>query len=125
MHFIGLNKRKWNVPALLAAGFLIIMFVEIGSHATLNCQRQAGSGGSSNWCEVLHQLYPSADCPHKNRPGSTQKNLLDETSHHTALVYSIEFFVKGAVYTPDSLTNENVSGLDRPNVPLFQPPKQT
>jgi len=124
MHFVKIIKRRKTVRRLLALGFLVVMFAEIGSHAALD--NSSGSENSNAWstCFFLHKTSPSADCPHKHRPFGPQSAAMDEMSHHWALMPEFSFPKWGFSYEIPPFELNPVAILSREMSPPLPPPKQ-
>jgi hypothetical protein len=123
MGYLRVFKRKRNSRRLLAAGFFLVMFVEIGSHAIL-AGPPPQSGRASTWCEVMHHVSPSADCPHKRHPRAPQSSVFDGIAHHWALLGDITLPVKGVLFNAPAIGSSIVAPLSRAITPPFHPPKQ-
>src|SRR5215204_1641946 len=117
-------ERRRTVRRLLALGFLVAIFAEIGSHAALD--NSSGSENSNAWstCFFLHKTYPSADCPHKHRPFGPQSAAMDEMSHHWTLMP--EFNLPLLSFSHENPVIECVPKMivTRAVSPPFVPPKQ-
>lgn len=121
--FYKLIKRKGNVRRLLAMGFFLIMFVELSSHALLENQNSSMSNDMT-WCDVMHHVPHSAECPHNRKPKGPENNLYSEASHHWALISEVTLPVSGILYRSEFFDRTTVSPISRPQTPPFQPPKQ-
>ena len=108
----------------LALGFLVVMFIELGSHVLPGHDVTAQSIPGWSTCYLLHQASPSADCPHKRHPFGPESAAIDQVSHHWVLVPEISFVVTGMVYQTPGIDRAVVSDIQRAVSPPLLPPKQ-
>ncbi|HTH51363.1 MAG TPA: hypothetical protein VL501_05495 [Pyrinomonadaceae bacterium] len=118
-----LLKRKSNVRRMLAAAFLFIAFVEMGSHAMIDSQ-DPNALTEAMACSLAVNMPAKADCPEQRRQRQETKNLLDEMTTHMVVLNSLVVPHSGITYR--SLDNYAIAAppLSRTLAPPFHPPKQ-
>jgi len=124
MHFIATIKRRKTVRKLLALGFLVVLFAEIGVHAALDNNGDFEAPNAWTNCFLLHQTSPSADCPHKRHPFGPHSSAADQVSHHWALMPEFSFPSGGFSYEIPSVERDPLMIVTRAMSPPFVPPKQ-
>ena len=77
--------RKRNRRRLLAAAFLILAMIEIGSHAYANSDDLAHFQ-SLGFCGINHPPPLAVDIPAKQRQRGPSSNLLDEMMIHSIIL---------------------------------------
>jgi hypothetical protein len=118
-----LIRHKRNVRRLLALAFVLIMFIEVGSQAILDNQ-DPNSANASAWCNILHHLSPSADCPHKRHDSAPQSNPFGDVTHYWAALGEFTLPVADIVYDTPPIAHSTATPLSRAITPPFLPPKQ-
>lgn len=116
-------KQKRNVRRLLAAGFLLIAFVEMGSHAFMD-SRDRDASGALTWCAIFHYTNPGIDCPHKRDHRGPDKSVFDESSHHAVLLTREDLEFAGIAYQTELPAARDAWPLSCSLTPPFYPPKQ-
>ena len=102
---------------------MLLMFADLGSHAIIDSGDPNGLNASA-WCNILHHLSPSADCPHKRHSGLPQANLSNDVVHHWILLGDFTVPVTGVVYETAPPVSPIAGPIDRALPPPFHPPKQ-
>src|SRR3954469_22729811 len=121
--FYRLLKRKRNVRRMLAAAFVVIAFIEIGSHAFTDTQDIAHFE-TLGFCGIQHDAPPSVDSPAKQKQRGPNSNLLDEMTTHAVILNHLTFPRTGVSYWTDETTDPILRSLSgSPTIP-FHPPKQ-
>ena len=118
-HIRNRNNARW----LIAAAFLFVMFVGIGSGVVDDLRDRSG-GRALTWCDVMHHHAASADCPHKRQPFNPQSAYSNDVIHSWVLVADLAMPVSGSLYTLESTFFHDASPIERSLDPPFQPPKQ-
>ena len=124
MKFIRVTARKRSIKRAVALGFLVVMFIELGSHALPGSDVTAHNIPGWSTCYLLHQTSPSADCPHKRHPFGPESAAMDQVSHHWVLAPEISFAIRGIVYKSPGIERDVVSDITRALSPPLHPPKQ-
>ena len=120
-----LIKRKKNVRRLLAAGFLFIAFIEIGSHAFMD-SRDPDAIQAMTACSILPQNTPNkADCPDNQRNRGPESNLMDEMTSHAMILNTMTVPVGGIMYRTGTSVSAVAAPVFRALAPPFHPPEQT
>jgi hypothetical protein len=101
---------------------LFVIFAEFGSHVVEAAQVR--SSPAVTWCKKLHLTQPSADCPHKRRPGTPPANLFDEASHHCAVLSRQDEIVWATSHDTLIFDRPIAHAFTRPPNTPFHPPKQ-
>src|SRR5262249_17534504 len=116
-------KRKKNIRRLLAAMFLFVFVVELGSHVLIDAQ-DPNAVTETMACSLNEYVPVSADCPEQRRQQQEQKNLLDEMTTHAVILSNMSVPHSGITYR----TLDNFASADgivsRTLAPPFHPPKQ-
>ncbi|HEV7698857.1 MAG TPA: hypothetical protein VGO43_01365 [Pyrinomonadaceae bacterium] len=123
MRFLRQIKRKRNVRRLLAAGFLFVAIVELGSHAFMD-SHDPNFESDLTVCRVSDNPSPLADCPDKRQQRQETKNLLDEMTSHSGLLAELSLPLKGVLYDTAINFSYDHRPITRSLTPPFQPPKQ-
>jgi hypothetical protein len=123
MRFYRQMKRKSNVRRLLAVGFFLIMFVQIGSQAVLEA-RASNMPNDLTWCDLKHHVPHSADCPHNQKPRGPENNVFSNFTHDWALAPTVTLPISGILYRSEFFFRTSAHPISRPQAPPFQPPKQ-
>jgi hypothetical protein len=115
-------SRKRNRRRLLAGAFLILAFVEIGSHA------YSDSGDlthfqSFGFCGINHAPPVAVDIPAKQKQRGPSSNLLDEMMIHAVILNDLSSPRCGISYwTSDYVESFPHPLAGNPSTP-FHPPK--
>lgn len=113
----GLTERRRNARWLLAAAFLSVAFIDLGSHAlTISTDGNA-------WCTPFHSRNSGIDCPHKRDHRTPEKNTFDETTLLTLEADVDPREPVSIVYQGELPVGPNVRLVTRSLDPPFQPPK--
>lgn len=116
-------KRKKNARRLLAASFLLVAIMDLGTHAFAGSY-SGPAVAATTWCAKYHYANSGIDCPHKHDHRTPEKSAFDEISHNAVLLNPSELAITGALYRvqpPVPLDNTHVS---RSLEPPVRPPKQ-
>ena len=117
-----LAKRKRNVRRALAAMFLFVFLVEMGSHVMIDSQ-DANAMTEAASCSLDENIPARADCPDQRRQRQEAKDLMDEMTTHVVVLNNLVIPHSGIMYrTPTSYsTNERI--VTRSVAPPFHPPE--
>ena len=115
-------KRKRNARRLLAAGLLVIAFVDIASHAITTADTETRD--LSAWCVKYHYENSGVDCPHKRDHRAPDKSAFDDMGHSAVLQPAEEVQISGIVYRSELPAPQEIRTVTRPLEPPTQPPKQ-
>ncbi len=116
-------RGKMKARRLIAALFLLSAFFELGSHMFLT----SSSGGKASawmWCAKFHNPNNGISCPHKRDHRGPERNVLDEMSHHAALLTQDDLEITVIVYHTEIPAPRRVHAISRTLTPRFQPPEQ-
>ena len=108
---------------MLSAGFLLIAFIEMGSHAFMDSQDFAAIDDLTV-CRVTQDAFPRADCPDKRQQRQETKNLLDEMTSHCMILTGMIVPHTGIMYRTISAELSQGEVPARTLEPPFHPPKQ-
>lgn len=117
-------KQKRNIRRILAAMFLFVLVVEMGSHVVIDAQ-DPSTITETLACSANENLPARADCPEQRRQRQETKNLIDEMTTHMVVLNSIVVPHSGISYrSPDNyMSSDQIVSRSLP--PPFQPPKQS
>ena len=115
-------KRKKNARRLLAAGLLVIAFVDIASHAITTAE--AGTSGPLDWCVKYHYDNSGIDCPHKRDHRMPDTPSFGDMGHSAILEPIQEIEISGIVYRTELPAAPQIRIVTRTLEPPTQPPKQ-
>ena len=117
-------KRKRNVRRMLAAMFLFVLFVEMGSHIVIDSQ-DPNAIAEALACSANGHTPPHADCPEQRRQRQETKNLIDEMTTHMVVLNTMIVPHTGISYR--ALDNYSSSDriITRALAPPFHPPQQS
>lgn len=117
---IGMKNRFRHY---VAVSFLLVAFIEMGSHAIMDNHDAFMSEHTGN-CQFSETLPPSVDCKDGRRSRRPQSNnLLDELMHHSVLLNSWNVLQNGPVYRAAAIESSGFRLVSRPLEPPFNPPK--
>src|SRR4051812_4218560 len=105
---LRLLKRKRHVRQMLAAAFLFIAFVEMGSHAMIDSQ-DPNALTEALACSLAENTPAKADCPDQRRQRQETKNMMDEMTTHMVILNSMVVPHSGITYR--SLDNYAAAGV--------------
>src|SRR5947209_13629064 len=83
-----LAKRKKNVRRALAAMFLFVFLLEMGSHVMIDSQNPNAVTEAMS-CSLDENIPAHADCPEQRPQRQETKDLLDEMTTHVVLLNSL------------------------------------
>ena len=112
-----LFKRKRHVRRMFAAAFLLIAFIEIGSHVICDSEDIAHFQ-TLGFCGINHGTTVTIDIPTKQKPRGPSSNLLDEMTIHAVILSDLTAPCCGISYW----TSEHVETLARPLSGIYSPP---
>src|SRR5437764_12729143 len=95
-------KRRRNVQRMLAGAFLVLAFVEIGSHAFTDSQDLAHFE-TLGFCGIQHENLPAVDSPIKHKQRGPESNLLDEMTTHAVILNDLTVPRRGISYWTDAI----------------------
>jgi len=118
-----LAKRKKNIRRAIAAMFLFVFLVEMGSHVMVDSQ-DPNAVTEVISCSLDENLPARADCPEQRRQRQEAKDLLDEMTTHVVVLNSLTVPHSGIMYrTPANyVTSDRI--VTRSVAPPFHPPEQ-
>jgi hypothetical protein len=120
--FYRVLRRKRNVRRILAAAFLVIAFIEIGSHV-FNDSEDLAHFETLGFCGIQHEPPLAVDSPSRQKQRGPNSNLTDEMVIHAAILNDFAAPRCGISYW----TSDHVKSIVRPlfgNLsPPFHPPK--
>ena len=108
---------------MLSGAFLLIAFIEMGSHAFMDSQDFAAIDDLTV-CRVTQDAFPRSDCPDKRQQRQETKNLLDEMTSHCMILTGMVVPHTGIMYRTISAEPKADYPLARALTPPFHPPKQ-
>ena len=115
-------KRKRNVRRALAAMFLFVFLVEMGSHVLIDRQ-DPNAVTEAFSCSLDENVPAKADCPDQRRQRQETKDLMDEMTTHVVILSSLTVPHTGSLYrTPANYASQNVV-VSRTLAPPFHPPQ--
>lgn len=121
-HFLRLITRKKNRRRLLAGAFLLVAFIEIGSHAFSDSEDFAHFQ-TLGFCGINHAPPLAVDIPAKQKQRGPSSNLLDEMMIHSVMLNDLTSPGCGISYwTSDYVESITRPLAGNPSTP-FHPPK--
>jgi hypothetical protein len=118
-----LAKRKKNVRRMLAAMFLFVFIVEMGSHVLIDSQDPNAMSEAVS-CSLDDNVPAKADCPDQRRQRQETKDLMDEMTTHVVVLNDFTVPHSGIMYrTPASYAFES-EPASTDLAPPFHPPEQ-
>jgi hypothetical protein len=120
--FLRLVKRKKHRRQYIAAAFVIIAFIEMGSHAYTDSHDPAALAALTV-CRVEQRTSPVADCP-ENQKQRQEKNIMDEMTSHTVLLSGLTLPIRWSTYDTSIVKRAVVHSLFGVLSLPFQPPEQ-
>lgn len=108
---------------MLAAAFLFVAFVEMGSHALIDSQ-DPHALTEALACSLAQDMPAKADCPEQRRQRQETKNLLDEMTTHVAVLNSLVVPHSGIAYLSIDNFKAAADFVSRAATPPFHPPEQ-
>jgi len=108
---------------MLAGAFLVLAFVEIGSHAFTDSQDLAHFE-TLGFCGIQHDNLPAVDSPTKHKQRGPDSNLLDEMTTHAAILTNLTIPRSGISYWTDTGAGSIVRPRSGKLATPFHPPKQ-
>ena len=114
---------KLNVRRIFAAAFLVIAFLEIGSHAFTDSQDLAHFD-SAGFCGIQHDRPLTLDSTTKHKQRAPESNLLDEMTTHAAILDDLAVPRCGVSCWTDPVADSVIRPLSGNLSTPFHPPKQ-
>lgn len=121
--FYRVLKRKRSVRRMLSAAFLIIAFIEIGSHACSDSQEDIAHFETLGFCGINHGTPLTIDVPSKQRQRAPNTNLLDEMIIHSVILNDLTSPRCGISYWTSDYDESLTRLLSGILSPPFHPPK--
>ncbi|MBV9242442.1 MAG: hypothetical protein JO314_10585 [Acidobacteria bacterium] len=118
-----LATRKRNTRRLLAAMFLFVFFIEMGSHVLIDSQ-DSNAVTEAISCSLDDNVPARADCPEQRRQQQETKNLLDEMTTHVVVLNSLTVPHSGILYRTPTNFHTDATFTTRSLTPPFHPPEQ-
>jgi hypothetical protein len=118
-----LAKRKRNVRRSIAAMFLFVFLVEMGSHVMIDAQ-DPNAVTEALSCSLEENVPASADCPEQRRQQQESKNLLDEMTTHVVVLNSLTMPHSGIMYRIPANYAFKAEIVSTDLTPPFRPPEQ-
>ena len=107
---------------MLAAMFLFVAFVEMGSHALIDSQ-DPNAVASALACSVTENVPAKADCPEQRRQRQETKDLLDEMTTHMVVLNSMVVPHSGRLFTTGANYALRADASSNDLTPPFHPPE--
>ena len=119
-----LAKRKKNIRRAIAAMFLFVFLVEMGSHVLIDSQDPNAMSEAIS-CSLDEDLPARADCPDQRRQRQETKDLLDEMTTHMVVLNDFTVPHSGIMYrTGTNYAVANAPASSDLATP-FHPPEQS
>ena len=120
---LRLIRRKKNVRRALAAMFLVVFLLEMGSHVLIDSQ-DPNAVTEAVSCLLDDNIPARAECPDQRRQRQETKDLLDEMTTHVVVLNSLTMPHSGIMYR--TLTNYaiQIEPVSTDLAPPFHPPEQ-
>jgi hypothetical protein len=121
--FYRVVKRKRNVRRILAGAFVLIAFIELGSHAFADSQDIAHFE-TLGFCGIQHESSLSIDNPAKQKQRNQSSSLLDEMTTHMVVLSALTLPRVSVSYWADDPVETVTHSLSGILATPFHPPKQ-
>ena len=118
-----LAKRKRNVRRAIAAMFLFVFLLEMGSHVMSDSQ-DPNAVTEAMSCSLDENLPARADCPEQRRQRQEAKDLLDEMTTHVVVLNSLTVPHSGIMYRTPANYAFQTEPVSTDIAPPFHPPEQ-
>ena len=115
-------RRKRNVRRILAAAFLLIAFIETGSHAYMD-YHHAADASLPVGCSFSHNSPTSADCPDKRKQRSQERSMIDEMTIHAVILNGMSMPARGSFFDIAVIYRPVVRPLTGVQDSPFHPPE--
>jgi len=117
-----LTTRKKNVRRMLAAMFLLVFFVEMGSHVMIDSQ-DPNAVTEAVSCSLDENIPARADCPDQRRQRQETKDLLDEMTTHVMVLNNLVIPHSGIMYRTAANYAFETLHVSTDLTPPFHPPE--
>ncbi len=107
---------------MMSAAFLVIAFIEIGSHAFMDSEDLAHFE-TLGFCGIQHTAPLAVSVPTRQRQRGPNSNLLDEMVIHAVILNDLDTARCGISYWTSEEFESNVRPLSGSLSPPFHPPK--
>jgi len=118
-----LAKRKKNIHRAIAAMFLFVFLVEMGSHVLIDSQDPHAVSEAVS-CSLDENVPARADCPDQRRQRQEAKDLMDEMTTHVVVLNSLVIPHSGIMYRTPANYSTDDQIVNRSVAPPFHPPEQ-
>ncbi|HEY2846822.1 MAG TPA: hypothetical protein VGI80_03330 [Pyrinomonadaceae bacterium] len=117
-----LAKRKKNICRMLAAMFLFVFLLEMGSHVMIDSQDQNAVTQAAS-CSLDENVPARADCPDQRRQRQETKDLMDEMTTHVMLLNTMVIPHSGVMYRTGTNYAFGTVHVSTDIKPPFHPPE--
>jgi hypothetical protein len=107
---------------MLAAMFLFVFLVEMGSHVLIDRQ-DPNAVTEATSCSLEENVPAKADCPDQRRQRQETKDLMDEMTTHVVVLNSLTVPHTGRLYLTPVNYAAQIAVTSRTLAPPFHPPE--
>jgi hypothetical protein len=107
---------------MLAAMFLFVFLVEMGSHVLIDRQ-DPNAVTEARSCSLEENVPAKADCPDQRRQRQETKDLMDEVTTHVVVLNSLTVPHTGRLYLTPVNYAAQIAVTSRTLAPPFHPPE--
>jgi hypothetical protein len=107
---------------MLGGAFLVVAFIEIGSHAFGN-PGDLSHFETRGFCGIRHNRQLAVDSSPTQKQRGPSSNLFDELTHHAVILNDLTFPSMSISYWTGESTESVVRPLSGELTPPFHPPK--